>query len=124
PAALLKRRAGVAIVHGPYPGTGPALVALMAGHIQLFFDLLPNSVPQIKGGKVKAIANAGPTRPASLPDLPTVAEQGLPGFSSTSWWGFVGPAEMPEAGQGKRIEGTKKRLRSRGVIKQMSGLSA
>jgi tripartite-type tricarboxylate transporter receptor subunit TctC len=121
---LFKSMAGVNIVHVPYRGTGPAMVDLMAGHIELFFDLLPNSVPQIKGGKVKALANAGPTRPASLPDLPTVAEQGLPGFSSTSWWGFVGPAKMPEAVKARLIEGTKKVLASPDVIKHMRDLSA
>ena len=123
-AELFKSMAHVDLVHVPYRGTGPALVDLMAGHIQLFFDLLPNAVPQIKGGKVKAIANAGPTRPASLADLPTVAEQGLPGFSSTSWWGFVGPAKMPEAVKAKLIEGTKKVLSSPDVIKHMRDLSA
>jgi tripartite-type tricarboxylate transporter receptor subunit TctC len=123
-AELFRTMAGVDIVHVPYRGTGPAMVGLMAGDIQLFFDLLPNSVPQIKAGKVKAIANAGPTRPASLPDLPTVAEQGLPGFSSTSWWGFVGPAKMPEAVKAKLIEGTKKVLGSPDVIKHLRDLSA
>jgi tripartite-type tricarboxylate transporter receptor subunit TctC len=123
-AELFKSMAGVDLVHVPYRGTGPAMVGLMAGDIQLFFDLLPNSVPQIKAGKVKAIGNAGPTRPASLPDLPTVAEQGLPGFSSTSWWGFVGPAKMPEAVKAKLIEGTRKVLSSPAVIKHMHDLSA
>jgi len=123
-AELFKSMAGVDIVHVPYRGTGPALVDLMAGHIQLFFDLLPNSVPQIKAGKVKALGNAGPTRPASLPDLPTIAEQGLPGFSSTSWWGFVGPAKMPDAVKAKLIEGTRKVLSSPDTIKHMRDLSA
>jgi tripartite-type tricarboxylate transporter receptor subunit TctC len=121
---LFKSMAGVDLVHVPYRGTGPAMVDLMAGHIQLFFDLVPNSLPQIKAGKVKGIANAGPTRPASLPDLPTVAEQGLPGFSSTSWWGFVGPAKMPEAVKAKLIDGTKKVLASPEVIKHMRDLGA
>ncbi len=121
---LFKSMAGINIVHVPYRGTGPALVDLMAGHIQLFFDLLPTSLPQIKAGKVRAIANAGPTRPASLPDLPTVAEQGLPGFSATSWWGFVGPAKMPEEVKAKLIEGTKKVLASPDIIKHMRDLSA
>jgi tripartite-type tricarboxylate transporter receptor subunit TctC len=121
---LFKSMAGINIVHVPYRGTGPALVDLMAGHIQMFFDLLPTSLPQIKGGKVRAIANAGPTRPEGLPDLPTVAEQGLPGFSATSWWGFVGPAKMPEAVKAKLIEGTKKVLSSPEVIKHMRALSA
>jgi tripartite-type tricarboxylate transporter receptor subunit TctC len=123
-AELFKSMAGVNIVHVPYRGTGPALVDLMAGHIELFFDLLPNAVPQIKAGKVKALGNAGPTRPASLADLPTVAEQGVPGFSSTSWWGFVGPAKMPEAVKAKLIEGTKKVLSSPDIIKHMRDLSA
>jgi len=123
-AELFKSMAHVDLVHVPYRGTGPALVGLMAGDIQLFFDLLPNSVPQIKAGKVKAIGNAGPTRPESLPDLPTIAEQGLPGFSSTSWWGFVGPAKMPEAVKAKLIDGTKKVLASPDVIKHMRDLSA
>jgi len=123
-AELFKSMTGVDIVHVPYRGTGPAMVGLMAGDIQLFFDLLPNSVPQIKAGKVKAIGNAGPTRPASLPDLPTVAEQGVPGFSSTSWWGFVGPAKMPEAVKAKLIEGTKKVLSSPEVAKHLRDLSA
>jgi tripartite-type tricarboxylate transporter receptor subunit TctC len=121
---LFKSMAGINIVHVPYRGTGPALVDLMAGHIQLFFDLLPTSLPQIKAGKARAIGNAGPTRPASLPDLPTVAEQGLPGFSATSWWGFVGPAKMPEAVKAKLIEGTRKVLSSPEVIKHMRNLSA
>jgi tripartite-type tricarboxylate transporter receptor subunit TctC len=123
-AELFKSMAGVNIVHVPYRGTGPALVDLMAGHIELFFDLLPNAVPQIKAGKVKALGNAGPTRPASLADLPTVAEQGVPGFSSTSWWGLVGPAKMPEAVKAKLIEGTKKVLSSPDIIKHMRDLSA
>jgi tripartite-type tricarboxylate transporter receptor subunit TctC len=121
---LFKSMAHVDIVHVPYRGTGPALVDLMAGHIQLFFDLLPTSFPQIQAGKVRAIANAAATRPASLPDLPTVAEQGLPGFSSTSWWGFVGPAKMPEAVKAKLIAATKKVLTSPDVIKRMHDLSA
>jgi tripartite-type tricarboxylate transporter receptor subunit TctC len=121
---LFKSMAGINIVHVPYRGTGPALVDLMAGHIQLFFDLLPTSLPQIKAGKTRAIANAGPTRPASLPDLPTVAEQGLPGFSATSWWGFVGPAKMPEPVKAKLIEATRKVLGSPDVITHMRNLSA
>ena len=123
-AELFKSMAGVDLVHVPYRGTGPAMIGLMAGDVQLFFDLLPNSVPQIKAGKVRAVANAGPTRPESLPDLPTVAEQGLPGFSSTSWWGFVGPAKMPDAVKAKLIEGTRKVLGSPEVIKHMRDLSA
>ena len=77
---LFKSMAKVEIVHVPYRRTGPAMNDLIGGHIQMFFDLLPASLPQINGGKVRALANAGAKRPAALPDLPTVAEQGLPGF--------------------------------------------
>ena len=121
---LFKSMAGINIVHVPYRGTRPALVDLMAGHIQMFFDLLPTSLPQIQAGKVRAIANAGATRPPSLPDLPTVAEQGLPGFSATSWWGFVGPAKMPEAAKAKLIAAVAEVLKSPDVVKHMRGLGA
>jgi tripartite-type tricarboxylate transporter receptor subunit TctC len=121
---LFKSMAHVDIVHVPYRGTGPAMVDLMAGHIELFFDLLPTSFPQIQAGKVRALANAGATRPSSLPDLPTVAEQGLPGFSANSWWGFVGPAKMPEPVKAKLIATVKKVLSSPEVIKRMHDLGA
>ena len=85
---LFKSMAKIDIVHVPYRGTGPAMSDLMGGHIQMMFDLLPGSLPQIEAGKVRALANAGAKRPAALPDLPTVAEQGLPGFE----FGIVGRA--------------------------------
>ena len=77
------------------PRTGPAMNDLIGGHIQMFFDLLPASLPQINGGKVRALANAGAKRPAALPDLPTVAEQGLPGFDSASWVALAAPSKTP-----------------------------
>jgi tripartite-type tricarboxylate transporter receptor subunit TctC len=92
---LFKSMAKVEITHVPYRGTGPAMNDLIGGHIQMFFDLLPASLPQINGGKVRALANAGARRPAALPDLPTVAEQGLPGFDSASWVALAAPAKTP-----------------------------
>jgi tripartite-type tricarboxylate transporter receptor subunit TctC len=61
----------------------------------MFFDLLPSSLPQIKAGKVRALGNAGARRPVALQDLPTMAEQGLPGFDASSWMGLVAPAKTP-----------------------------
>jgi len=119
---LFKTMAGIDITHVPYRGTGPALADLIGGHIQMFFDLLPTSVPQIKAGKVRAIGNAGATRPAALPDLPTIAEQGLPGFSANSWWGFVAPAKMPEPAKARLIAAVKKVLQSPDVIKRIRDL--
>ena len=92
---LFKSMAKVEIVHVPYRGTGPAMNDLIGGHIQMFFDLLPASLPQINGSKVRALANAGAKRPAALPDLPTVAEQGLSGFDSASWVALAAPSKTP-----------------------------
>jgi tripartite-type tricarboxylate transporter receptor subunit TctC len=92
---LLKSMAKVDMVHVPFRGTGPAMTALIGGHIQMMFDLLPGSLPQISAGKVRALANAGAKRAAALKDLPTVAEQGLAGFDSSSWVALVAPAKTP-----------------------------
>jgi len=92
---LFKSMAKVEIVHVPYRGTGPAMNDLVGGHIQMFFDLLPASLQQINAGNVRALANAGAKRPPALPDLPTVAEQGLPGFDSASWVALAAPAKTP-----------------------------
>ena len=86
---LFKSMAKIDIVHVPYRGAGPAMNDLVGGHVQMFFDLLPVSLPQINGGKVRALANAGAKRPAALASLPTIAEQGLPGFDASrgsAWW--------------------------------------
>jgi tripartite-type tricarboxylate transporter receptor subunit TctC len=93
---LFKSMAHIDIVHVPYRGAGPAMNDLIAGHVQMFFDLMPVVLPQIAAGHVRALANAGPKRPSALPNLPTVAEQGLPGFEASSWYGLVAPAKTPE----------------------------
>ena len=92
---LFKFSAKADVTHVPYRGTAPAMNDLIGGHLQMFFDLLPGSLPQISTGKVRAIANAGATRPAALPNLSTVAEQGLAGFDSSSWVALVAPAKTP-----------------------------
>jgi tripartite-type tricarboxylate transporter receptor subunit TctC len=97
---------------------------LLGGHIQMFFDLLPSSVPQIAAGKVRAVANASLTRPASLPDLPTIDEQGLRGFDSISWFGLVAPAKMPEGAQAKLIAGIKAVLGAPDVAQRIRDLGA
>ena len=92
---LFKSMANIDSVHVPYRGAGPAMNDLIAGHVQMFFDLLPSSLPQINTGKVRALGSAGAKRPAALPDLPTIAEQGLSGFDAVSWVGLVTPARTP-----------------------------
>jgi tripartite-type tricarboxylate transporter receptor subunit TctC len=89
---LFKVMAGVQMTHVPYKGSAPALTDLIGGQVQLMFDNLPSSLPQIKGGKLRAVAVTSATRAAALPDVPTVAESGLPGFEASSWFGILAPA--------------------------------
>jgi tripartite-type tricarboxylate transporter receptor subunit TctC len=121
---LFKSMAKIDITHVPYRGAGPAMNDLVGGHVQMFFDLLPVSIPQIKAGKVRALANAGATRPSALPDLPTMAEQGLAGFDASSWYGFVAPAKTPDAVVARLAEETQKILKSPEVIARIRELGS
>jgi tripartite-type tricarboxylate transporter receptor subunit TctC len=94
---LFKVMTGVQMTHVPYKGSAPALQDLMGGQVQLMFDNLPPSLPQIKAGKLRALAVTSATRAPALPDVPTVAESGLPGFEASSWFGLVAPAGTPPA---------------------------
>ena len=94
---LFKTMAGVDMTHVPYKGSAPALIDLMAGQVQLMFDNLPSSLPHIKAGKLRAIAVTSLQRAPALPDVPTIAESGLPGFEATAWFGIVAPAGTPPA---------------------------
>jgi tripartite-type tricarboxylate transporter receptor subunit TctC len=94
---MFARLAGVEITIVPYKGGGPAITALMAGETQFNFGPLPATVPHIRAGKLKAIAVSGSERSLAMPDVPTVAESGLPGFSQAAWVGLVAPAGTPRA---------------------------
>ena len=121
---LFKSMAEIDIVHVPYRGTGPAMSDLMGGHIQMMFDLLPGSLPQIEAGKVRALANAGAKRPAALPDLPTVAEQGLPGFDSASWVALAAPSKTPEAVVARLRSEVDKVIKSPDIVKRLHELGS
>jgi len=121
---LFKTMANIDIVHVPYRGTGPAMNDLIGGHIQMFFDLLPASLPQIESRKVRALANAGATRPPLLANLPTVAEQGLPGFDSTSWVGIVAPIRTPPAVTAKLIAEVEKATKSPDIVARIQELGS
>ena len=98
---LFKTMAGVQMTHVPYKGSAPALADLMGGQVQLMFDNLPSSLGLIKGGKLRAVAVTSTTRAAALPDVPTIAESGLPGFEASSWFGLLAPAGTPHDVVGK-----------------------
>ncbi len=121
---LLKSMAKVEMTHVPYRGTGPAMSDLVAGHIQMMFDLLPGSLPQISAGKVRALANAGAKRAPALKDLPTVAEQGLPGFDSSSWVALVAPAKTPAPVLAKLRAEVGKVIASPDIVKRIEELGS
>ena len=94
---LLKAMAGLAIVHIPYRGSSGARTDLLGGQIDLMFDAIPTMAEQIRAGKVKGYGTSGRQRSAVLPDLPTLAEAGVPGYESTIWLGLMAPKGTPAA---------------------------
>jgi tripartite-type tricarboxylate transporter receptor subunit TctC len=94
-AELFKLETGLDIVHVPYRGTGPLLTAAVAGEVQMLIDPTTTSLPQVQGGKLRAIAVTSKQRFAKLPDVPTVVEAGFPQLENTFWLGVVAPAATP-----------------------------
>ena len=94
---MFRGATGIDITHVPYKGSAPALTDLLGGQIQMMFDPLQSVLPHVGSGKLRALAISGATRSSVLPQLPTVAESGYPGFESTAWWGIYAPAGLPPA---------------------------
>jgi len=94
---LLKMQAGVDIVHVPYPGSPQVITSILANQVQAGFVVPGTAMPLVQSGRVKAIAVTSSARSPVLPDLPTVAEAGFPGFESSAWIGMVAPAKTPKA---------------------------
>ncbi len=95
-AELLSAQAGLSMVHVPFRGTGQAVTEVLAGRIQLAMDTLPTYLPHIRAGRVRALATTMPQRVEWLPDLPTVAESGFPGFDANVWYMVIGPGGLPD----------------------------
>ena len=93
---LFKLMAGVDIVHVPYKGGGPAMLAVIAGEEQVMFSSIVQTVPNIQSGNLRALATGGAQRSPILPDLPTIAEAGVPGYVAADWWGILAPAGTPQ----------------------------
>jgi tripartite-type tricarboxylate transporter receptor subunit TctC len=92
---LFKSLAGVDIVHIPYKGSGPAVTDLLGGQVHVMFDNAPNVMPHVKAGKLRALGMSGAKRSSFAPDIPTVAESGVPGYEVAVWFGVVAPAGTP-----------------------------
>ena len=127
---LFKTLTGTYMVHFPYRGSGPALMDLIGGSMDLMFDNLPSSLPQIKAGKLKALAVTSAQRSAALPDIPTIAEAAPPGsklkdYEASSWFGLLAPAGTPpeivnriaqESAKALNAPALKERLLAQGAI--------
>ena len=93
---LFKNMAGVQMTHVPYKSSVAALVDLMAGRVDVMFDNIPSALPHIRSGKLRALATTGAQRAAILPELPTIAEEGLAGYEAGVWIGLLAPAGTPK----------------------------
>jgi tripartite-type tricarboxylate transporter receptor subunit TctC len=92
---LLKLMAKANLVHVPYKGGGPAMQDLVGGQLPSVFSSAPTAVPQVKAGKIRAVATTGAQRSSYFPDLPTIAESGYPGYDATNWYAYLAPAKTP-----------------------------
>ena len=93
---LFKRQANVDLIHIPYKGSSPSISDLIGGRVMLSMDSLVQSFPHLKARRLKALAVLGPRRAALLPEVPTIAESGLPGYALTNWFGLLAPAATPK----------------------------
>ena len=122
---LFKSMTGTFMVHFPYRGSGPALLDLIGGTMDIMFDNLPSAMPHIKAGKLKALGVTTAQRSAALPEVPTIAEAGVKGFEASSWFGLLAPAGTPadivnriqqEAAKSLGAPELKERLLAQGAI--------
>ncbi|MBX3650895.1 MAG: tripartite tricarboxylate transporter substrate binding protein [Burkholderiales bacterium] len=93
---LLKSLAGIDMVHIPFKGGGPALVATISGEVQIMFATMPAAMPHVKSGKVRPVAVTTAKRSQAMPDLPTIAEAGVKGYEAATWYGLLAPARTPK----------------------------
>jgi tripartite-type tricarboxylate transporter receptor subunit TctC len=116
---LLRGMAHIDIVHVPYKGGGPAMQGFLGNQVDSFFATPISSISQIKSGKARAIATTGSKRAKLMPDVPTVAEQGFPGYEALNWYGYLAPASTPKEIVDRLSKEIAKALASPKVIEQM-----
>jgi tripartite-type tricarboxylate transporter receptor subunit TctC len=123
-AELFKSLAGVDMLHVPYKGTGQAVTDLLAGQIDLMFAPAQSVMPQVRAGKLRALAVTSAKRYSVIPDLPTVAEAGVPGYEAVGWFGLLAPAKTPAPVVEKLSADANSALGEAGVKQQMMSLGA
>ena len=121
---LLKYMTGIDVVHVPFKGSGQAMPNLLAGQVQLVFDPMPSSLPHVKSGRLRAIAISTAARSPAIPDLPTVAESGVPGYESSLWYGVLLPAHTAPATVARLNQTINAILRETDVGERFAGLGA
>jgi tripartite-type tricarboxylate transporter receptor subunit TctC len=117
---MFKYLARVDILHIPYKGSAPAITDLLGGQVMMMFDNIPSALPHIKAGKLRALAVTGSRRDPLLPDVPTIAEAGVPGYESGVWFGLAVPAATPKEDIARINEAAVKGTRSPDFIKRMT----
>lgn len=121
---MMKQIAGVKMEHVPYKGAGPAMADLIAGHVQVAIEVMPQLLPLVQSGKIRALAITSTQRSPVLPNLPTLAESGFPGFESYTWFGIVAPAGTPAAAVNRLNAEFAKVLQTPELAKRLDELGA
>ena len=121
---LFNTMAGVKTVHVPYKGQGPALTDLIAGQVQMLYSSIPSVLPHVRQGQLNAIAVGSAKRIPSLPDIPTIAESGVPGYEAYSWVGMVAPAATPRAVVARLNREIVEILKEKDVAEKLNGQGA
>jgi tripartite-type tricarboxylate transporter receptor subunit TctC len=123
-AELFQYMTHIKWVHVPYKGGGPGLVGLLSGEVSLYFGNVPTVIRQARDGKLRAIATTGPKRSPAAPDIPTIAESGVPGYEVTTFYGLSAPAKTPRAIIERLHNATVRALKSPEVRERLQGLGA
>ncbi len=121
-AEMFKSMAKVDILHIPYKGSAPAVTDLLGGQVMMMFDNIPSALPHVKAGKLRALATTGAKRDPALPDVPTIAEAGVPGYESGVWFGLMVPAGTPKEFISRLNAEAVKGVRSPEFIRRMSDM--
>lgn len=123
-AEYFKSLAKIDMTHVPYKGSGPAIVDLLAGQIHLMFANITAGLPQVKTGRLRALASSGETRSHAAPNIPTVAESGIPDYVVTSWFGIMAPARTPQEIVGKLSGALHGAMRAKDLLEKLAGEGA